>query len=143
MIKIEINQSLLKGGQRIPVSLVNKVARTVSVFLKSKKKKQVSVGFVSDKKIKELNQKYRKKNCVTDVLSFTLGDNADEIVISYNQAKRQAKDQKHSTRNEITFLIVHGLLHVHGFDHEKPKDAKKMFLLQEKILKKLGVNPAL
>ncbi len=143
MIEVELNQSSLKGGQRIPIKLVQKVAGLISGELKVKKKWNISLAFVSDKKIKELNKSYRKKNSVTDVLSFGLDGESAEIVISYQQAKRQAKEQGHSTRNEIVFLIVHGLLHVQGHDHEKPSEAKKMFGLQEKILKKLGVSPKL
>jgi probable rRNA maturation factor len=141
MISIELNQAILKGGQKVPLKLVKKVAAVVSRQVRLKKKWTVSLAFVSDKKIKELNSIYRGQKSVTDVLSFNLEKESGEIVISYNRAKKQAKDQHHSTRNEIVFLMVHGLLHLQGHDHESEKDAKKMFTLQGKILKKLGVNP--
>lgn len=82
---------------------------------------------------------------MTDVLSFHLGekDTLGEILICYPQAKRQAKQLGHSTRAELIFLLVHGLLHLSGFDHETPRDAKRMFPLQSRILVSLGINPRL
>jgi len=143
MISIELNQSELKGGQKIPEALVKKVASVVSKELSIKKNWDVSLGFVADKKIKELNFLYRGVRSVTDVLSFSLEKETGEILISYDQAAKQAKEERHSTRHEVVFLMVHGLLHLQGFDHEQPKQAEKIFAVQGKILKKLGVNPKL
>ncbi len=89
--------------------------------------------------MRRLNKQWRGNDRVTDVLSFESG----EILINYDQAKRQAIELKHSTRDEVIFLLVHGVLHVYGYDHEKPSDAKKMFPLQTKILTKLGIDPRL
>lgn len=143
MIQIDLNQQRLKGGMRFPEARVVRVAKEVSNALKLKRKHNVSVAFISEKEMKALNLHHRGKNSVTDVLSFTLNneDYFGEILLSYEQAKRQAKEMKHSVRDELTFLITHGLLHVFGFDHEQELDAKKMFPLQTKILLKLGVDP--
>lgn len=143
MIQIELNQERLKGGMRFPASRLLEISKLVSKELKLKRVHHISVAFISEKEMKKLNFHHRGKNAVTDVLSFTLNndDYFGEILLSYEQAKRQAKELKHSVRDEITFLTVHGLLHVFGFDHEVEVDAKKMFPLQTKILKKLGVDP--
>lgn len=143
MISIELNQSLLKGGMCFPEARLVQIAKEVSKTLKLKRVHHISAAFISEKEMKKLNLHHRGKNAVTDVLSFTLQneDYFGEILLSYDQAKRQAKEMKHSVRDEISFLLVHGLLHVFGFDHEKEFDAKKMFPLQTKILLKLHVNP--
>ncbi len=104
-------------------------------------KKSVSIVLVKDKKIQELNKIYRRKNKVTDVLSF--GDWNDqeflgEIIICLPQAKRQAKKYNTSLEQELTRLLVHGILHLSGFDHEQSKlKEKKMFKLQEEIIEKI------
>jgi probable rRNA maturation factor len=88
--------------------------------------------------MRALNKQWRGHDYVTDVLSF---ESTNEILLCYPQAVRQAKEMGHSTRDELVFLIVHGVLHTFGFDHVEPKDAKKMFPRQARILTKLGVNP--
>ncbi|MBI5023050.1 MAG: rRNA maturation RNase YbeY [Candidatus Magasanikbacteria bacterium] len=101
-------------------------------------KKNVSIVLVADKKIQELNKIYRKKNKITDVLSF--GDWNDknflgEVIICLPQAKRQAKKYKTNLKQELTRLLIHGILHLAGFDHEKSKqEEKKMFKLQEEMI---------
>lgn len=146
MIHIYLSQTRLKGGQRFPKRLLERTQREVSRVLNVKGKKEISAVFVSPKEMRRLNKTYRKKDSMTDVLSFTLDPTESEgeigeIILSYEQAKRQAKEMKHSVRDEIVFLLVHGILHVFGHDHIKEKDAKKMFPLQTNALKKLGVNP--
>ncbi len=145
MIRAELNQDLLRGGQRFTQSLLKKVLHEVNRSLNIKTTKQISIVFVNAKTMQRLNGNYRGKDRVTDVLSFNLGDDPflGEIVISYDQARRQALELKHPVRNEIVFLIVHGLLHLLGHDHDQPSDAKKMFAIQEKILDRLHVNPQL
>lgn len=86
-----------------------------------------------------MNKAYRGKDKVTDVLSFQEG----EILLCYAQAKRQAAELGHSVRDENIFLLVHGLLHVFGYDHEKPADARRMFPLQKRILDSLGIDSRL
>lgn len=138
MIDIEANQSLLRGGQRIPFSDLRQAAKAV-VTEAGEKKGVVSLGFVSEKEMRRLNAKYRRQNRVTDVLSFSDGEagTLGEILICYPQAGRQAKIAGHSKRKEVLFLFIHGLLHLFGFDHERKADAKRMFSLQTRILKKL------
>jgi len=141
---VEINQSRLRGGQRVPKVRVEEAVRSVQRDLK-KKEKVVSVAFVSEKEMKRLNAQYRGKHAVTDILSFSLDDpeTLGELILNYEQAERQAKEMGHSTRDEIIFLLVHGMLHLYGYDHETPKDSKKMFPLQTKILTSLGIDPRL
>lgn len=103
-----------------------------------------SVVFVSDDEIHEMNKKYRQTDRVTDVISFAFEDNQDimyndirmlgDIYICIPQMKRQANILGHSEKRELSFLAVHGLLHLLGYDHMTQEDEKKMFALQELIL---------
>ena len=103
-----------------------------------------SVVFVEDNEIHEMNKELRGVDKVTDVISFAFEDNMDivyndirmlgDIFISIPQMKRQAEEYGHSEMRELSFLVVHGILHLLGYDHMNEKDEKVMFELQELIL---------
>jgi probable rRNA maturation factor len=117
------------------------------VLEKNKKKGNISVHIVGDKKIKDINKNYRAKDKITDVISFALEEgesipNLEEkdfgdIFICLPQIIRQAKENNILAREEMIRMLVHGILHILGFDHMKESDAKKMFSLQEKFVKDL------
>lgn len=107
---------------------------------------EISVSFVTDDVIKELNKTYRNIDSVTDVLSFPLIEdfNVDfigdiqalgDIVISVEQAKKQANEYNHSFKREIAFLVVHSVLHLIGYTHETKTEETEMFSIQEQVLK--------
>jgi probable rRNA maturation factor len=90
---------------------------------------EVTIAFVNDEAMTALNRKFRKKAKTTDVLTFPADDSYNDptqkrgrplgdIVISVDQARRQAADEKHSLATEIRYLILHGILHALGYDHE-------------------------
>jgi probable rRNA maturation factor len=93
------------------------------------KNKSAVIALVSDKKMRELNKTFRDKNSTTDVLSFpfeaddfeTEENNLGDIVISVEQAERQAKENNLDFETEIKQLILHGILHLCGYDHETDK----------------------
>jgi probable rRNA maturation factor len=103
-----------------------------------------SIIFVGDEEIHNINKEYRGVDRITDVISFAFEDNQDimyneirmlgDIYICIPQMKRQAKDYGHSEKRELSFLAVHGLLHLLGYDHMEKEDEEKMFSLQELIL---------
>ena len=109
-----------------------------------------NVILVSEDKIHEINKEYRGIDRPTDVISFALEDNKDieydnyrllgDIYICDNKVFDQAKEYGHSVKRELSFLAVHGLLHLLGYDHMKPEDEKVMFGLQEEILDKYGIK---
>ncbi len=116
------------------------VKKTVEAALRGAKTKgaaEVGVVFVSDLEMTKLNAKHRGKKKTTDVLSFADGERGllGDVVISVAQAERQAKAAGKSLRSELALLIVHGVLHLLGYDHETLKDERVMFPLQERILK--------
>ncbi|MFH1089594.1 MAG: rRNA maturation RNase YbeY [Candidatus Uhrbacteria bacterium] len=136
MLKAEWNKSPLSKKNQ------EKILSEVSRGLRLKKDKQVSIAFVTPGVIKRLNKSYRGKDKVTDVLSFPFIDEETfgEVLVCLSQAKKQAREYQHSLEEEITILLVHGLIHLFGYDHLKETEAKKMFLLQQKILKNLKIN---
>ncbi|MBN2307060.1 rRNA maturation RNase YbeY [Candidatus Peregrinibacteria bacterium] len=98
----------------------------------------LNVVFVNDKYIRALNKAYRGKDEPTDVLSFSYGpeDLIGEVYVSVETAGRQAKEYKHPLSDELIRLIVHGILHVHGYDHEKDEDYKLMLEVEKEVLGK-------
>ncbi|MBI4281248.1 rRNA maturation RNase YbeY [Candidatus Uhrbacteria bacterium] len=108
-------------------------------FLSLPKIKQISVAFVGDATMRQLNTAYRGKTKTTDVLSFCYRKTKKllegDIVISVPQARRQARAIDHTLSEEIRFLFVHGFLHLLGYDHERSrKEERIMFALQKRIL---------
>lgn len=110
---------------------------------------EVSVTFVNNEEIQEINRDYRNLDKPTDVISFALEETADDeveivgedlpvvlgdIIISVERAKEQAADYNHSYERELGFLAVHGFLHLLGYDHMTKEDEKVMFQKQEEIL---------
>ncbi|TYB31405.1 MAG: rRNA maturation RNase YbeY [Candidatus Mcinerneyibacterium aminivorans] len=97
-------------------------------------KSEVSLFFTDNSEIKEINQKYRGINKATDVISFPLKDNYDdilgEIIISYEKAKQQSKN----TETELSHLFVHGMLHLLGYDHQSKKELSEMKNIEKKYI---------
>ena len=108
--------------------------------------KPFTVAFVSDRKMRELNSQFRGKNKTTDVLSFpfeadefeTGENNLGDIVISAEQAEKQAKENNLDLETEIKQLILHGVLHLCGYDHET--DSGEMNARELELRDKLGIN---
>lgn len=107
--------------------------------------RDLTVAFVSDRKMRELNRMFRHKNSTTDVLSFPFEadefdqneNNLGDIVISLEQAARQAKENNLDLETEIKQLILHGILHLCGYDHETDKG--EMNSLELKLRDKLCI----
>lgn len=134
-------------GVRKPIGISNKkISQTVEFVLKSLKiSGEVSVHLIADTKMRQLNAHYRGKDKTTDVLSFAMVDDEipggmhndwGDIFISIPQIERQAKRFNVTRKEEFMRMLVHGTLHLLGYDHEKKSDANIMFPLQEKLLKK-------
>jgi probable rRNA maturation factor len=102
-------------------------------------KRQVGVVVASLPQMIDLNGQFRKKKGATDVLSFEgEGDFLGDVVICYEIMARQAKDHGLDESEEFAYLLLHGVLHLLGYDHETSKaDAEKMFAIQDKIFESL------
>ncbi|MDP2736198.1 MAG: rRNA maturation RNase YbeY [bacterium] len=131
-MKIEINN---QTDYKIDLKLIKKVV-TVFTRVYKIKNKEISIAFVSDAEIKKLNFTYRGLNQATDVLSFAgEGDELGEIIIDYDQIKRQAGDFKNNAEKELIFILVHGLLHLVGHDDKTDEDREQMIKMGEKFIK--------
>ncbi|WP_202404846.1 rRNA maturation RNase YbeY [Shimazuella alba] len=114
----------------------------------------VSITLVDNERIQEINREHRQKDTVTDVLSFPLFHDRSEwvqedwedsiqlgdIILALPRAKEQALEYEHSLLREVSFLVVHGFLHLLGYDHETKEEEKEMFSIQEEVLLQLGIT---
>ena len=114
---------------------------------------EVSLTLTDDEHIRRLNRDYRGQDRATDVLSFALNESAEpdiiggspinalgDIVLSLPRAEEQAKEYGHSFRREVVFLIVHGMLHLLGYDHIEEKDRLEMEQEQREVMKRLKLS---
>lgn len=116
---------------------------------------EMSVNFVDNREIQELNRNYRQKDSPTDVISFAMQETGEgevniqgldmpvilgDIVISVDRTKEQAEEYGHSLEREFAFLTVHGFLHLLGYDHLTEEDEKEMFSKQNEILSEFGIE---
>lgn len=109
-----------------------------------------SVIFINDDEMHKMNKQYRNIDRPTDVLSFAFEDNMEicndevrmlgEIYISIDKAKEQAVTYGHAYLRELSFLMIHGFLHLLGYDHMEEEDEKEMFNRQEVILNEFGIK---
>lgn len=109
-----------------------------------------NVIIINDESIHKINKEYRGVDRPTDVITFALEDDKSittpqvrvlgDIYISYDKVISQANEYGHSTKREICFLAVHGLLHLLGYDHMNKEDEEKMFGLQKELLNSYGIK---
>ena len=130
----------LGAGAKYPTAALRKIAETLLRALKQSRA-ELSIALVGDREMRPLNAKYRKKNQTTDVLSFFVEDQPvsggkilGDVVISVEQARCQAKERGKTLKSEMATLLIHGILHLLGYDHEKsPRQARIMFAYERKL----------
>lgn len=126
---VEINNL---SGRPVDKIFLKKIAKKVL----QRKKLELSIVLVKPTVIKELNKKYRKRNRPTDVLSFLYGTSG-EIVICPEEVKKNAKEFNSDFKKELAKVLIHGILHLFGFDHEiSEKNARTMEKKQNYYLSK-------
>ena len=134
------------------ITELNEVEKVVDFALKYQSIDNTifNIIIVDEETIHKLNKEYRGKDSVTDVISFALEDDdtfvkteyriLGDIYICLNKAKSQALEYGHSFLREISFLTIHGLLHLLGYDHMVKEEEEVMFKLQEMILNEYGIK---
>lgn len=159
MDKIRVIINNKQKEVKIPTGLRMIVRRCCNAVLRLEEFKgsaEVSVTFVDNEQIKELNNKYRQKNMPTDVLSFPMGmeGNYDtdpttgakilgDVVISMEKAEEQAKKYGHSLQREVGYLTAHSVLHLLGYDHENGGMEKvRMREKEEIVMSQMGFSGA-
>ena len=157
MERVKVYISNQQNVVKIPTGIRLLVRRCCSAVLQMEEfidPAEVSVTFVDNEQIRELNAEYRNKDSATDVLSFPLGENGEydvnmetgalllgDIIISVPRAIEQAEMYGHSLRREIGFLTVHSMLHLLGYDHENEGiEAVRLREKEEQVLNKLGLK---
>jgi len=140
---IEVN-NLVKA--KISQKFIRQFIKKVLFFLKPKRvgDLEISVAIVDQKIIRHWNKIYRGKNQTTDILSFSFGGEGIfkkkttwQLIICWPALLKQAKERGHSREMEFKTLLIHGILHILGYNHQKIKEAKRMAKIAAKILKHL------
>ena len=134
------------------IKLIEDVLNFAGSYLKLPENTEMSVTLMDNEHIHEINKKYRGVDKPTDVISFAIEeDDPDEVpiilpedeefdMVSMDKVKEQAEYLGHSEDRELGFLVVHGFLHLNGYDHMKEEDEKEMFGLQREILDSYGLT---
>lgn len=141
--------------QQEEFDLIEKLLQTTAKSEQLSGELEVSVTFVDNEQIQEINRQYRKIDEPTDVISFALEEQGEDevtivgvdlprilgdIIISVPKAKQQAEDYHHSFHRELGFLAVHGFLHLLGYRHETEDEEREMFEKQKEILENHGLT---
>ncbi|NLJ57479.1 MAG: rRNA maturation RNase YbeY [Tissierellia bacterium] len=125
--------------------LIEKAVETVLDMEELRGDFEVSISFVSNEEIKELNRDYRNVDSETDVLSFPMDDEFDgvtilgDIVMSTEKIIEQANDFNHSLEREMIYLTVHSMLHLLGYDHMSEDEKQEMRAKEKVIMKNLNL----
>ena len=128
------------AGKNYPAGDLRKIAAELLIAVKHRRS-ELSIALIGDYEMRPLNAKYRKKNRTTDVLSFAVEDYPKagtkmlgDVVICVEQARRQAKERGTTLKSEMATLLIHGLLHLLGYDHERStRQAKVMVAIERKL----------
>ncbi len=136
-IKVEVINKTKK--YKINKKNIKNLVEHVFAFNPFNGRVKIDIVFVGNKEIRKLNSLFRKINRATNVLSFVLDYEKDkildgEIIISCEKAKDESKKLGNNFNDYVVFLIIHGLLHILGYDHIEESDRKKMEKLEEEIL---------
>lgn len=145
---IFVRASNRNPGEKVRIGFYRKLS--TEVLLRSRRKTaEISLTFINDRAMRRLNRDYRGQDRPTDVLAFDLSRPSRpgrrrplltaEIVISTQTARRQAGEEGHSLHWEISHLLIHGLLHILGYDHVKANEADRM-ARRERFLAKEFLN---
>lgn len=157
MAKVKLYVSNQQKTIAVPNGLRTTIRKCCEQALKDEgfeKPAEVSLTYVDNETIRQMNSEYRQKDAVTDVLSFPLGENGEydlnpdtgclmlgDIVISLERAEEQAKEYGHSFEREAAFLATHSMFHLLGYDHENSKEEDELMRKkQSAVLEKLGIN---
>ena len=132
------------AGRKVSAANVKRTAQKI-LRLVGQNNAELSLALVGNDEIRELNRKYRNKPTPTDVLSFPADESAGlharllgDVIISVEQAEVQARRARRTLVAEVEWLLIHGILHLLGYDHERSaKEAKIMRALEKKITRAL------
>ncbi|MFC6296005.1 rRNA maturation RNase YbeY [Lactiplantibacillus daoliensis] len=156
---LELFDQTVAGAKASDLQLVRDLIALAGKMLALRDDTEVSVTLMNNDAIQKINEEYRGVDRPTDVISFAMHDddaddliimdpemaaemplNLGDIMISVDKVDEQAAFLKHSRERELGYLVVHGFLHLNGYDHMQPADETEMFGLQRKILDAYGLE---
>ena len=143
-VDVIVNAKAWKTATPSVARLIRRAAEAVFAAEHIRKPVELSVMLTTDLVMRKLNKAYRGKDKPTNVLSFPAGDPLllGDVVMAYGTVAREARIEAKSFKNHVSHLVVHGVLHLLGYDHERTRDAEEMEKRETKILAKLGIpNP--
>ena len=158
-VLIDNRQEEIKVDEALEAFVVQ-VVEKVLAYEQCEEAFEVSISFVNNQEMRKLNKEYRNIDKETDVLSFPLAEFIEEelntedegaeyieeeialgdIVISMEKAAEQSEEYGHSFKRELAFLLVHGMLHLLGYDHDEEASEGEIFDKQEEILKNIKID---
>ena len=134
-------------NKRIDTKWLKRVVASTLDMESGGRETELGIVLVDGKKMKDLNEKFRGRKMITDVLAFPLRDNListkdllGEVIICVERAKQEARERKHSLKEELTLLLVHGILHLLDYSDEKLGERKIMQEREKEILERLGMR---
>jgi len=155
---LELYDQTAAGAAAADLQLIRDLIAAAGQELKLREDTEVSVTLMNNDEIQKINEQYRGVDRPTDVISFAMHDddaddvivmdpemaaemplNLGDIMISVDKVDEQARFLQHSRERELGYLVVHGFLHLNGYDHLQPADEQEMFGLQRKILDDYGL----
>ena len=149
-ISIQIDEPFI---DHIDEELLEKAAQATLATNEEYDSFELGIVITDDENIHRINKEYRGIDAPTDVISFALLEGKDEfvmppddmlhlgeVIISYPRAVEQAREQKHSTDRELAWLVIHGVLHLLGHDHETDADRQAMQAIENEILDKIDFD---
>jgi probable rRNA maturation factor len=130
----------VEGKSPLGVNELAKIGQAVATATNNKIPRNIGLAFVTAEKIRELNKHYAANDYVTDVLSFEYNtdESLGDIAICEKVAKLQAKQHSVSEKSEFSLLVIHGTLHLLGYDHQNKADTASFDQLQNVIMKSLN-----
>jgi probable rRNA maturation factor len=137
-----VNVVLLDPGWRKSLPGVERLVRKAARAATANRKRSLTVALADDRRVRALNARDRKKDKPTNVLSYPSGERGylGDVVLARQTVWREAKSQGKTPADHVAHLVVHGTLHLLGYDHETgDADAERMEALERRILAKLGI----
>ena len=134
---------LLDAGWRKALPGVERLVRKVARAAVGRRNTSLTVALADDRRVRALNARHRRKNKPTNVLSYPSGEREflGDVVLARQTVWREARSQGKTPADHVAHLVVHGTLHLLGYDHETgDADAERMEALERRILKKLGIS---
>jgi probable rRNA maturation factor len=137
----QVDVVVLDAGWRRALPGIERLVRTAVRAALGRRRRSLVVALTNDTEVRNLNARDRNKDKPTNVLSYPSGEKSflGDVVLARQTVWREARSQRKTARAHVCHLVVHGTLHLLGYDHENGPEAKRMEGMERRILAKLGI----